>query len=113
MIARRVSEAGANREQKDVIRDLLAPWQEAYPQVRVRVRVVHEYPVRALVESSREADRLVLVKPLHGSLVHHLGRTARGALRFAECPVQVVPAEPRGRLTMPPLELEEKGELVP
>jgi len=112
MIARRVSEAATNRDQKDGIRDLLAPWQESFPQVPVKVRVVHDYPVRALVEASREADRLILVKPLHGALVHHLGRTARGVLRFAECPVEVVPAEPRGRLTVPPLELEEAGELV-
>jgi hypothetical protein len=55
---------------------------------------------------------MVLVKPLHGSLVHHLGRTARGVLRFAECPVEVVPAEPRDKLTLPPMELEENGELV-
>jgi nucleotide-binding universal stress UspA family protein len=112
MIARRVSEASTNRDHKAAIRDLLGPWQEAYPQVSVRVRVVHEYPVRALVEASREADRMVLVKPLHGSLVHHLGRTARGVLRFAECPVEVVPAEPRDKLTLPPMELEENGELV-
>jgi nucleotide-binding universal stress UspA family protein len=113
MIARRVSEAATNREQKQSISDLIAPWQEGYPDVPVRVRVVHEYPVRALVEASREADRLIMVKPLHGSLVHHLGRTARGVLRFAECPVLVVPAKPRDQLTMPPLELEEEGELVP
>jgi nucleotide-binding universal stress UspA family protein len=113
MIARRVSEAATNREQKQSIRDLIAPWQEGYPDVTVRVHVVHEYPVRALVEASREADRLILVKPLHGSLLHHLGRTARGVLRFAECPVVVVPAKPRDQLTMPPLELEEEGELVP
>jgi nucleotide-binding universal stress UspA family protein len=112
MIARRVSEATVNREQKDGIRDLIGPWQDSYPHVPVRIRVVHDYPVRALVEAAREADRLILVKPLHGSLVHHLGRTARGTLRFADCPVQVVPAEPRDRLVMPPLEVEQGGEAV-
>jgi nucleotide-binding universal stress UspA family protein len=112
MIARRVSEAAFNRDQKSVVRDLLGPWQEAYPQVPVRIRVVHEYPVRALVEASREADRLVLVKPLHGSVVHHLGRTARGALRFAHCSVEVVPAKARDELTMPPVPIEAEGELV-
>jgi nucleotide-binding universal stress UspA family protein len=112
MIARRVGEAATNRDQQDGIRDLLASWRESFPHVPVKVRVVHDYPVRPLVEASREADRLILVKPLHGSLVHHLGRTARGALRFAECVVEVVPAEPRARLTVPPLELEEEVELV-
>jgi nucleotide-binding universal stress UspA family protein len=113
MIARRVSEAATNRDHKDAIWHLLTPWQEVHPEVRVRVRVVHDYPVRALVESCREAGRLILVKPLHGSLVHHLGRTARGVLRFAECPVEVVPAETPVHLIMPPVDLEEKGAFAP
>jgi nucleotide-binding universal stress UspA family protein len=113
IIARRVSEATLNREQKFAIRELLAPWQEAYLNVPVRIRVVHEYPVRALVEASRDADRLVVVKPLHGGLIHHLGRTARAVLRFAQCPVEVVPARPHDELTMPPVAVEEEGELVP
>jgi nucleotide-binding universal stress UspA family protein len=112
MIARRVAEATWNREQKAAIRDVLEPWTEAYPHSRVRIQVVHESPVRALVEASREADRLVLVKPLHGSSIHHLGRTARGALRFAECPVHVVPAKPGEKLTMPAISVEREGELV-
>ena len=116
MIARRVSEATSNREQKAAIRALLAPWQEAYLDVPVRVRVVHEYPVRALVEASRQSDRLVIVKP-PGKLRHHLGRTARGVLRFAECPVEVVPAHPHDELGIPPTPVEQKvqqrGELVP
>lgn len=113
IIARRVSEASSNRDQKDPIWRLLSPWQESYPDVHVRVHVLHEHPVRALVDASREADRLVLVKPLHGRVVHHLGRTARGVLRFAECAVEVVPAKPRDDLTMPTLDIERKGELVP
>jgi nucleotide-binding universal stress UspA family protein len=112
IIARRVSEPSWNRDQKARIRDLLAPWQEAYPDVRVRIRVVHDYPVRALVEASRDAELLVLEKPLHGRVVHHLGRTARGALRFAQCPVEVVPAEPSDELTLPPVAMEQEGELV-
>jgi nucleotide-binding universal stress UspA family protein len=113
IIARRVSEPTWNREQKTEIWRLLERWQTAYPHVRVRIHVVHEYPVRALIEASRDADRLVLVKPLHGSVVHHLGRTARGALRFAQCPVEVVPSKPRDVLTMPPVTVELEGELVP
>jgi nucleotide-binding universal stress UspA family protein len=113
IIAGRVSEATWNREQKAEIRRLLAPWQEAYLNVPVRIRVVHEYPVRALVEASRGAERVVLVKPLHGGLAHHLGRTARGVLRFAECPVEVVPAHPHDELTMAPMAVEQEGELVP
>jgi nucleotide-binding universal stress UspA family protein len=113
IIARRVSEPTWNRDRKSAIWDLLEPWQESYPDVRTRIRVVHDYPVRALVEASRDADLVVVGKPLHGSLVHHLGRTARGVLRFAQCAVEVVPAKPREALTMPPLTVEESGELVP
>lgn len=113
VIAHRVSEASSNRDQKALIWELVAPWIESYPDVHVRIQVVHEYPVRALVEASREAQRLVLVKPLYGGAVHHLGRTARGALRFAQCPVEVVPAHSRDELLVPPLAVEESGHLVP
>lgn len=113
MVAGRVSEPTTNREQKAVIRELIRPWQESYPHVRVAVRVVHEYPVRALNDAARGADLLVLVRPLHGAAVHHLGRTARGVLRFARCPVEVVPARAPDELTMSPVAIEEEGELVP
>lgn len=112
MIARRVSEPAWNRDQKAAIRTLVAPWHEAYPQVRVRVQVVHEYPVHALVEASRQADRLVLGRPVHGAAVHHLGRTARGALRFAQCPIEVVPAKPPAEPTTAPLAVESVGGLT-
>lgn len=116
MIARRVQEATWNREQRAVIWNLLGPWQESYPQVRVRIGVRHEHPVRALVQASRDADRLVIVKPLHGSAVHHLGRTARGVLRFAECPVHVAPARSFDEMAVAPVAIEQAveqaGELV-
>jgi nucleotide-binding universal stress UspA family protein len=113
IIARRVSESSSNRDVKAAIWELLSPWLDACPQVRIRIHVVHEYPVRALIEASREADRLVLVKPLHGSVVHHLGRTARGALRYAQCPVEVVPARPREELVTGEVTVEHEGQLVP
>jgi nucleotide-binding universal stress UspA family protein len=113
IIASRVNEAVWTREQTEEIRSVVAPWQESYPDVPVSIEVVHESPVRALVEASRAAERLVLVKPLHGALIHHLGRTARGALRCAECPIEVVQAKPSGELTMPPFSVEREGELVP
>jgi nucleotide-binding universal stress UspA family protein len=109
LIARRVSEATSNRELKAAIRELLAPWQEAFINVPVRIRVVHEYPARALVEASRGADRLVLVKPLHGRLLHHLGRTARAVLRFSQCPVEVVPARSHDEPTRAPVVVEREG----
>jgi nucleotide-binding universal stress UspA family protein len=113
MIARRVGESSTNRDQKGAIRELLAPWLDAYPGVQVRIQVVHEYPVRALVEASGDADRLVLVKPPHGSAVHHLGRTARGTLRFGQCPVEVVPARRREDPVLSPVGAERAGRLLP
>jgi hypothetical protein len=113
IVARRVNESASNRDLKSAIRDLVAPWQESYPRVPVRIKVEHEYPVHAITEATRDADRLVLVKPLHGSVVHHLGRTARGVLRFAQCPVEVVPAKPHDELTLPPVVIEREGELLP
>jgi nucleotide-binding universal stress UspA family protein len=112
IIIRRVSEAATNRDQKAVIWETIAPWLEAYPEVRVKVHVVHDHPVRALIEAARGADRLVLVNPARGSAVHHLGRTARGVLRFATCPIEVVPARGRQELEMPPVVIEQEGRLV-
>ena len=113
IVASKVSEASSNRDHKDVIWELLTPWIDSYPGVPVRIQVVHEYPVRALVEASRDADRLVLVRTPHGASPHHLGRTARGALRFAQCPVEVVPARRGDDLVLPPVSVEESGHLVP
>ncbi|MGC4112046.1 MAG: universal stress protein [Nocardioides sp.] len=112
IIAGRVSEPGWNREQKDAIWAAVSPWQDAYPHVGVRVQVVHEHPVRALLDASHGAARLILVKPLHGARLHHLGRTARGALRFAECPIEVVAALRPQQLDVPPVEVERAGDLV-
>jgi nucleotide-binding universal stress UspA family protein len=57
----------------------------------VRVDLVHGQPGNILVEASREADVLVISRPVHGGFVHHLGAAARAVLREASCPVLVVP----------------------
>jgi nucleotide-binding universal stress UspA family protein len=57
--------------------------------VKLDVRVVHERPSTALVDASREADRLLITRPLHGGRLHHLGTTGRYVLRSAHCPVEV------------------------
>jgi hypothetical protein len=61
---------------------------------------------------ARTADRLVIVKPAHGSYLHHLGSTARGVLRESRCPVQVL--MPRAGLddTETSLVVEREGHLV-
>jgi nucleotide-binding universal stress UspA family protein len=112
MIVQRVSETAVNREQKDLIWQLLADFRASYPTVRVRIEVTHETPVHALVSASQSADRLVIVRPAHGGFVHHLGRTARGVLREARCPIEVVPTARSSALSMPPVTLERGGDLV-
>jgi len=63
----------------------------AYPTVPVRVDLVHGQAGYALVEASRDADVLMISRPVHGGFVHHLGATARAVIREAHCPVLVVP----------------------
>ncbi len=90
-----VTNRAAEEEWRDreaaVIEPLLAEQKARYPQVPVRVEVVHDQPAHALLERGRSADRLVLVRPVHGGFVHHLGAVARAVLREATCPVEVVP----------------------
>ncbi len=70
----------------------LAPLREAHPEVETDVEVVHGQAARVLVDASAGCDRLVVSKPTHGALLHHLGGTARALLRDATCPVLIVPA---------------------
>ena len=63
----------------------------AYPDVQVRVEVVHGQAAYALVGLSAEADLLIVSRPAHGGFVHSLGATARAVIRDAACPVEVVP----------------------
>lgn len=93
-----------------VIEPQLAEYRAAYPDIAVTVEVVHGQPAHALVNGSAHADRLVLGRPVHGGIVHHLGAVARAALRESHCPIQVVlpvssAPQPTG------LELEHGGAL--
>jgi nucleotide-binding universal stress UspA family protein len=76
-----------SREIDGVLIDL----RMAYPDVQVRIDVVHGQPAHTLVEASKAADLLVISRPVHGSFVHHLGATARAVIREAACPLVVVP----------------------
>lgn len=100
-----------NLEERAVIEELVTGYRDAFPKVTCHVEVVHGRPARALLDASRHAERLLLVKPAHGAVVHHLGGTARAVLRDAYCPVEVLPPLP-----LPPdpsrLVVEEEGHLV-
>lgn len=112
IIADRVDQERWRHEQTAVIERQLVDYREAFPDVQVRVYVRHENPAHALVRTTRGADRLLLVRPAHGGLVHHLGRTARAVLREAHCPIEVLAPLPRGHEPTVPLVLEREGELV-
>lgn len=82
-------DAGRGRRELD---ELVAPWQEQWPEVPVEVRCVHEQAANALVTAAAEADELVIARRcvgIPGSA--HLGSTARTVLLHAPCPVRVVP----------------------
>ena len=88
------------------IGSLLLDWREAYPQVDTQVQVVHENPVRALLHAAQSADVVVLSRRKHDIPgLMHLGRTARGVLRSAACPVRVVPPVAPDVLRGPDLDL--------
>jgi len=111
LIAGRTEEDEWSREEHGVIERQLCDLREAYPEVAVRVDVVHNRPAKALVEASAGARRLLIGKPAHGAALHHLGRTARGVLRGSHCPVQVLPVAHDPGLTG--LDVERNGSLVP
>jgi nucleotide-binding universal stress UspA family protein len=112
LAAAEVPDATFNREQKDAVWRAVSETAESLPTVPVRVQVVHAPPAEALAEASRAASLLVLVRPAHGGLVHHLGRTARTVLREARCPVEIVVPTPAADAPVPPLVLEREGHLV-
>ena len=90
-VAERVPTPDWELEEGRKIEGILTDLRLAYPTVPVHVDLVHGQPAHTLVEASRDADVIVISRPLHGGLVHHLGSTARAVIRDAHCPVLVVP----------------------
>jgi nucleotide-binding universal stress UspA family protein len=90
-IAERLPAPAWEIEEGRAIDGLLIDLRMAYPDVQVEVDVVHGQPGHTLAEASRDADLLVISRPVHGGFVHHLGATARAAIRESACPVLVVP----------------------
>lgn len=91
VIVDRVGRQRFAEQTRQMVEPLLERAREEHPEVAVEVTVVHEPPGRALVEASRRADLLVLVRRAHGvPAATHLGATARTLLREADCPVMVV-----------------------
>jgi nucleotide-binding universal stress UspA family protein len=69
----------------------LAGYAERYPDVTVRPVVVYDRPARALLDSARSAQLLVVGTHGRGRITGALlGSTSRAVMKLAPCPVAVV-----------------------
>ncbi|CUR57342.1 putative UspA domain protein [metagenome] len=93
------------------IESQLDAFEATFPEVSVRVEVVHGQPAHALVAASRTADLLVLGRGRSLLPPRHVGGTARAVLREGACPVEIMPSSLHSDL--PELTLEEHGALLP
>jgi nucleotide-binding universal stress UspA family protein len=110
IVVDRVAHEAWDDRARSELRNLVADWTPAYPEVEVELRVVHDQAAHALVEASGEADEVVLVRRAHGiPAATHLGSTARAVLRESACPVRVVP--PGHGVAVPELVLEDAGAI--
>jgi nucleotide-binding universal stress UspA family protein len=95
----------------DTIRPLIADLRKANPQVEVSIRVRHSRAAKALVEASRGADAVVMMRPdLPGG--PYPGSTTRAVLRDSACPTLVLPG-PVGVRPATRFVLEKHGAFQP
>lgn len=100
---RRGKNAIAEREQREHLRRLLRPYEEAFPDVEVRHRVLPVGAVEALMNEAGGASLLVLGSRGHrGLLGGSSGHVRRALLSQVHTPVAIVPAR-RARGTRPGL----------
>jgi nucleotide-binding universal stress UspA family protein len=77
--------------------DLAAKRGDAYADVPVEIDVVQGQPAKAVVDASRTADLLVIIRRPLAFPFGSLGGTGRAILRESRCPVEVLPATARRR----------------
>lgn len=78
-------------EQLRLLAERLAGWQEKYPDVSVDRVVVHDRPVRALIEAAEGARLLVVGSHGTGGFTGMLlGSTSQALIHHAPCPLAVV-----------------------
>jgi nucleotide-binding universal stress UspA family protein len=83
-----------NEDEARLLSELLAGWQEKYPDVPVRRLVLHRPPAKELVRLSRGAELLVVgARGRGGFRGLLLGSVSHAAIQHASCPVAVVRAE--------------------
>ncbi|MFI9012327.1 universal stress protein [Actinosynnema sp. NPDC053489] len=78
-------------DQRQLLAERLAGWQERYPDVRVDRRVVRGGPARALLQAARDARLLVVGSRGRGGFTGMLlGSTSQSLVYHATCPLAVV-----------------------
>jgi nucleotide-binding universal stress UspA family protein len=79
-------------ESQELLEDVLAPWRDRFPFVKVEVRVEHGHASTRLVDAARKADLVMLLRSPGRIFRWHLGGTARAVLAGSPAPVHVVSA---------------------
>jgi nucleotide-binding universal stress UspA family protein len=93
IIAVRVASEDVAQRQQTLLEQEVDVHRGDHPDVDVTINVRHTQPAHALVQASADADRLLISRPHHGGVAHHLGGVARAVLQEARCPVEVHPAQ--------------------
>lgn len=91
IIASRVDADGYGHRMTRLIEPVINELRQGYPDVALRVEVLHAQPAFALVSASATADRVLLARPEHAGVLHHLGSVTRAVLHEARCPVEIIP----------------------
>jgi nucleotide-binding universal stress UspA family protein len=77
--------------ERELLAERLAGWQEKYPDVAVRRVVARDHPVRCLLDHSADARLLVIASRGHGGFSGMLtGSTSQALIHHATCPLLVV-----------------------
>ncbi|ROO88483.1 nucleotide-binding universal stress UspA family protein [Actinocorallia herbida] len=76
----------------NTLSELMEPWREANPDVKVAEEVVGDHPAAALSKASERADLLVLGTHHRGALGQFVfGSVGHAVLHHAHCPVAIIP----------------------
>ncbi|MCE7000675.1 universal stress protein [Saccharothrix sp. S26] len=87
----RVQWQDMEEQQRQLLAQRLAGWQEKYPDVAVDRRVVRERAAKALIDASRDAQLLVVGSRGRGGFAGLLlGSTSQALVHHASCPLAVV-----------------------
>ena len=74
-----------------MLAELLVGWQEKYPEVTVQQQLIRSRPARALLESSRTAQLVVVGSRGRGGLTGMLlGSTSQALITGSSSPVVIV-----------------------